>query len=65
VKHSSANAGRLWRHGFWAHPIAPIVVKLAREKELGILAGIRPWLRLHCKLMLDAISDLLVNDRVM
>ena len=46
----------------WAHPIAPIIVKFACEKGFGISAGIRPRLRLRCKLMLDAIPGLLVDD---
>jgi hypothetical protein len=48
-----------------AHPIAPIVVKLAREKGFGIAVGRRPWLRLFRKPELDVVPSLLVDDRGM
>src|SRR6476620_2456504 len=49
----------------WAHPIAPIVVKFACKKGLGISTGIRPWLRLFRKPELDTVPSPLVDDRDM
>jgi hypothetical protein len=45
-----------------AHPVAPIVVKLAYEKGFGIALRGRPWLRLLHKLPLDTLPGLLVDD---
>ena len=47
----------------WAHPIAAIVVKLAREKGFGIAMGTGPRLRLLRKPTLDALPCLKVDDR--
>jgi hypothetical protein len=47
----------------WAHPIAAIVVKLTSEKGFSIAMGIRSRLRLLHELALDAVPDLLFDDR--
>ena len=47
----------------WAHPIAPVVVKLPCEKGFSIAMGTRPRLRLLRKPTLDAIPRLKVDDR--
>jgi hypothetical protein len=46
----------------WAHPVALVVKELSREEAFDIAMGTRPRLRLRCKLALDAIPRLKVDD---